>query len=135
MSQSENSLLSDWVDEQKMRLKRMLSQLNAVPHISSENLELLGENLEDIDFHCAALSNILDMIVEPPLEIIEQDERNEMDERNEEYDKAEKTKVEKYKKWHLLEALWFHMMMITDPDSIYYSKNICSDDWAALEMT
>ena len=62
---SMNELLADWVIEQKIRFGKMQKQLDAISQSDPECLEDLGDHLEDIDFHSAALSNILDMVIGP----------------------------------------------------------------------
>ena len=119
------SLLSNWVCEQSQRFAKLQRQLLFITDLPAENLDDLADRLEDIDFHTAALSNILDLVVGSGMEDV-----------TPEYTETCETKIsdsdESYslmRRWPLLQALWFHVMMKTDPESIYYSKIIGGDVW------
>ena len=119
------SLLSNWVCEQSQRFTKLQQQLHLITNLPTENLDELVDRLEDIDFHIGALSNILNLVV-----------GSAMDDVIPEYTETCETKIsdsdESYslmRRWPLLQALWFHVMMKTDPESIYYSKIIGGDVW------
>ena len=125
-----DSLLADWITEQKQRFTRMLHQLELLGSAAADNTNLdeLGDRLEDIDYHCSSLANILDLIVGDGFQDGLQDSgdpgcseaqlgMNTVEEPN------------KLKRWSLLHTLWFHVMMATDPESIYYSPNFGKRVW------
>ncbi len=119
-----DNLLIDWVDEQTARLNKILAQIRAISNLPDDRLDELCNHLDDIDYHTAGLSNILDiMVYVPDAEITCDSEVNCLDA---EY--PEETPLT-CRRWPLLYALWFHMMMLTDPDSIYYSPNLCRNNW------
>ena len=113
------SLLSDWVCEQSLRFTKLQHQIQLINDLPPEKLDDLADRLEDIDFHTAALSNILDLVIGTPeqLETCE----TKISDSDESYSIM--------RRWPLLQALWFHVMMKTDPESIYYSKIIGGDAW------
>jgi len=136
MFQSEticNDLLESWVAEQSQRFTKLQRQLEKIPSLSDTSLDDLADKLVDIDFHTAALSNILDLVVgtgSPSgvgLELSIDGIQSQDDVATPVGD--ESTENLSLKRWPLLYALWFHMMMITDPDSIYYSPRIGRDVW------
>jgi hypothetical protein len=129
-----NSLLTDWIVEQKQRFKKMLHQLELLGGVAVDNINLdeLGDRLEDIDYHCSSLANILDLIVCDGLQDGLQDAGNSRCDNGCSEAQLGMDTVEeptKLKRWPLLHALWFHVMMATDPESIYYSPNIGKDAW------
>ena len=121
-----NSLLESWVAEQSQRFDKLQRQLEQIPSLSDTSLDDLADKLEDIDFHTAALSNILDLVVSAANSLDELEDIRCQDEIS--YHGIELESLQ-LKRWPLLHALWFHMMMITDPDSIYYSPRIGRDVW------
>lgn len=124
ISANDNSLLANWVDEQTARLNKILAQIRAISNLPDDSLDELCNHLDDIDYHTAGLSNILDLVIYAPDAEIS-GEINVLDEQYPE----ETTSTSR--RWPLLYALWFHMMMRTDHDSIYYSPNINigRDNW------
>ena len=131
-----DSLLADWITEQKNRFNRMLYQLELLSSATADNLNLdeLGARLDDIDYHCSSLANIFDLIACDSLQDANDIIYNNIcddscSESQLGLDTVEESK--KLKRWPLLNALWFHVMMATDPDSIYYSPNIGKDTWLA----
>lgn len=132
-----NSLLTNWVDEQRQRLEKMLKQLEIISKIPADNLDELGNRLEDIDYHCSSLANILDLILSnyqdtTPPEYNNTNNNTNNDIHNEiiEFPVVDYIETSELKRWPLLQALWFHVMMATDPDSIYYSGNIGKSAWS-----
>lgn len=120
-----DNLLTDWVAEQSARLNKISAQIRAISNLPEDRLDELCNHLDDIDYHTAGLSNILDLVVYvPDAQIISDSENNCLDDHYSE-------ETPPTGRWPLLYALWFHMMMQTDPDSIYYSPNINigRDNW------
>ena len=134
---SDNSLLADWVAEQHHKLSKIQIQLKLLENISAsgldDNLDELGDRLEDIDYHCSSLANIFDLILSNYQDINLSEYNNNTDDcvHNEpnEFPNVNSTEPSKLKRWPLLQALWFHVMMATDPESIYYSSNIGKSAW------
>ena len=119
--ETNTSLLDDWVAEQKTRFTKILQQLELLNNLAANNLDELGNRLEDIDYHSSSLANIFSLVVgdDYPAET-----SNLFD-----LQSNEDIQPNKLNRWPLLQALWFHVMMATDPDSIYYSPNIGKDAW------
>ena len=124
-----NSLLESWVAEQSQRFDKLQRQLNIITSLPENSLDELADKLEDIDFHTAALSNILDLVVSTTRNSGLDDCSNQDDEFVEQCCDSSTPDSSQLKRWPLLYALWFHMIMIIDPESIYYSPRIGSEVW------
>ncbi len=122
-------LLDDWISEQTYKLERILGQIKEIKNLTGDSLDELCNHLDDIDYHTAGLSNILNMVTDNSYsdQVPIHWEAAELDATNNQVLMAPETPS--LGRWPLLYALWFHMMMATDPDSIYYSPNIGSDAW------
>lgn len=132
LNNNQSDLLMGWVAEQTSKIRVIQNQLNQINGLSADKLDSLCDYLEDIDYHTSGLNNILSMVVGIP-ETENRDEfsgeltnTNILDE--EIYDDRNNSSLLP-KKWSLLHALWFHMIMKTDPESIYYSPRIGRDAW------
>ncbi len=129
---NQSTLLIDWINEQTGKIRLIQNQLEQISELSADKLDSLCDYLEDIDYHTSGLNNILSMIVGIPEtkngtefygeinNVAISFEGDIEDNRNDSF---------LPKKWSLLHALWFHMIMKTDPDSIYYSPRIGRDAW------
>lgn len=119
--ETNNALLDDWVAEQKTRFTKILQQLELLNNLPANNLDELGNRLEDIDYHSSSLANIFSLVVGDDLPV----------ETSNLFDSQSNIDLQpnKLKRWPLLQALWFHVMMAIDPDSIYYSPNFGKDAW------
>jgi hypothetical protein len=118
------SLLDSWLVEQSERFEKLHRQLKLIARLPAANLDDLADKLEDIDYHVSALSNILDLVVSS--NYYDDDNRDAENTPNIEFDNPENSRI---KRWPLVEALWFHMMMLADPESIYYSSRIGKSAW------
>ena len=124
---NQSNLLDDWVCEQTDKIEVILTQLKRINDLPLDKLDKLCDYLEDIDYHTSGLGNILSMLfgftnnafpLTSHLPVVSALETENTSDNN-----------LLPKKWSLLNALWFHMMMITDSESIYYSPRIGRDVW------
>ena len=136
---NQSNLLNDWVNEQLYKINIIQNQLKMINELSADKLDTLCDYLEDIDYHISGVNNILSMVVGT----LEPENTNEMadnemaDNEMADNEMADNKMADNKmadnsmlpKKWSLLHALWFHMIMKTDPESIYYSPRIGKDAW------
>lgn len=131
LSQDAN-LLDSWITEQSERFEKLHRQMKLITRLPVANLDNLADKLEDIDYHTAALSNILDLVVSSDYYF--DDELMMTQEHSHDFDTVteySENKENSYRnRWPLVEALWFHMMMLVDPESIYYSSRIGKAAWS-----
>lgn len=118
---SNSNLLTDWANEQTNKIRVIQDQIKRIIDLPADKLDSLCDYLEDIDYHISGLKNILSLVIDDEANTDELSEDDGIDEME--------TGNLLTKKWPLLNALWFHMIMITDPESIYYSPQIGCDAW------
>jgi hypothetical protein len=130
MSNNNSNLLTDWVNEQIDKIRVIQEQIKRINDLPADKLDCLCDYLEDIDYHISGLNNILSLVIGVPGQ---QQITNETTANHElsEVNRLNEMESENLlpNKWYLLNALWFHMIMITDPDSIYYSTKIGRNAW------
>ena len=130
-----SDLLIDWVNEQNKKIKVIQNQINQINELPAYKLDSLCEYLEDIDYHTSGLNIILSMVIGTPDTTEFGNELSGTVNTNIDIMKEEIECISNDndnllpKKWSLLYALWFHMIMKTDPESIYYSPRLGRDAW------